>query len=81
MESPKGRQSLLWRNKNNRNQAGTPDGVPAFLFVDGDLQIGLEFNQGFVLVDGDLLDELSHHAFIELGDVGLLALQEIVLVK
>ena len=30
------------------------------------------------MVDGDLTDELSHHAFVELGDVGLLIFQEIL---
>jgi hypothetical protein len=72
VESLKERQSLLWRNKNNRNRAGTPDGVPALLFVDGDLQTGLELDHGSILVDNDLPDELSHHALVELGDVGLL---------
>lgn len=33
-------------------------GYLLFLFVDGDLQTGLEFNYGFILIDGDLTDEL-----------------------
>lgn len=63
-----------------------PEGQPSrhsrwgacFLFVDGDLQIGLEFNYGFILMDGDLADELSHHALVELGDISLLIFQEIL---
>lgn len=31
-----------------------------------------------VVVDGDLPDELPDEAFVELGDVGLLALQEVL---
>ena len=46
--------------------------TPAFLFVDGDLQTGLELDHGSILVDNDLPDELSHHAFVELGDISLL---------
>lgn len=34
-------------------------GYLLFLFVDGDLQTGLEFDHGTVLVDGDLTDDLS----------------------
>lgn len=49
-----------------------------FLFVDGDLQTGLEFDRGTVLVYGDLTDEFPYHAFVELGDVGLLVFQEIL---
>ena len=49
-----------------------------FLFVDGDLQTGLELDHGSILVDNDLADELSHHALVELGDISLLIFQEIL---
>lgn len=73
MESPKGRQSLLWRNKHNRNQAGTPDGAPAFLFVDGDLQMGLAFTHGSSLAGRDLL-LCSIFGFPGQGDLQVLVL-------
>ena len=43
----------------------------AFLCFDVDCDPGLEFHGEVVVVNGDLLDQLSDEAFVEFGDFGL----------
>ena len=48
------------------------------LCLDIDRDPGLEFHGEVVIVNGDLLDQLSDEAFVEFGDFGLLTSDEVL---
>ena len=50
----------------------------AFLCFDVNCEAGLEFRGEVVVVNGDLLDQLSDEAFVEFGDFGLLTSDKIL---
>lgn len=50
----------------------------AFLCSDVDCDAGLQFHGEAVIVNGDLLDQLSNEAFVEFGDFGLLTSDEVL---
>ena len=49
-----------------------------FLCFDVDYDPGLEFHGEAVIVNGDLLDQLSAEAVVEFGDFGLLTSDEVL---
>ncbi len=51
----------------------------AFLCFDVDLKFCFEPDGEVVVVNGDLLDQLSDKAFVEFGDFGLLTSDEVLL--
>lgn len=50
----------------------------ALLCFNFDCKPGLEFHSEVVVVNGDLLDQLSDEAFVEFGDFGLLTSDEVL---
>ena len=50
----------------------------AFLCFDVDLKFCFEPDGEVVVVNGDLLDQLSDEAFVEFGDFGLLTSDEVL---
>ena len=51
----------------------------AFLCFDVDFKFCFEPDGEVVVVNGDLLDQLSDEAFVEFGDFGLLTSDEVLL--
>ena len=50
----------------------------SLLCFDVNCEAGLEFHGEVVVVNGDLLDQLSDEAFVEFGDFGLLTTDEVL---
>ena len=78
MKEIKEKDKTKFKTKREQAAPGIILRADLLLFVDVDLKPRFEPDGKVVIVNGDLLDQLSDEAFVEFGDFGLLTSAEVL---